>query len=63
VTKLWIGSGSVPAWTSSSPSTRTPVPRSNTIKLSSSVRTPTQTVLPPYLTVDGPGVAIEPRTP
>src|SRR5262249_51768636 len=40
-----------------------PVPASSTMQVSSASRTSTHTLLPPYRTVDGPGVGVEPRTP
>src|SRR4051794_31808653 len=53
----------VPRATSSDPSARMPVPASRTTAISSPSLTSTQEVLPPYVTVSGPGVAIEPRQP
>src|SRR5881227_2370428 len=44
------------------PRSRIPEPASRTM-ISPSARTSTQLVLPPYRTVPGPGVGIEPRTP
>src|SRR5437763_3817067 len=44
------------------PSSCAPVPQSSTISVSSA-RTSTHDVLPPYRTVPGPGLAIEPRVP
>ena len=49
--------------TSARPSTRAPVPQSNTTSVPPAERSSTQDVLPPYRTVDGPGAAIEPRVP
>src|SRR5690348_22052 len=46
-----------------SPSTRAPVPQSRTTNVPLDERTSMHDVLPPYRTVPGPGVAIEPRVP
>src|SRR6516225_4544795 len=46
-----------------SPSNRTPVPQSRITIVPLLVLTSTQDVLPPYRTVPGPGVAIDPRVP
>ena len=40
-----------------------PVPQSSTSSVPASVRTETHDVLPPYRTVVGPALAIEPRVP
>jgi hypothetical protein len=40
-----------------------PVPLSKMKNVSSFVRISTQAVLPPYRTVDGPGVGTDPRVP
>src|SRR6478672_2333877 len=45
------------------PSSRMPVPASRMISQSSSVRSSTQGVFPPYRTVLGPGLGMEPRVP
>src|SRR4051794_17830204 len=52
-----------PRRTRSSPSARMPVPASRTSAVSPSRSTSTQEVLPPYVTVSGPGVGNEPRQP
>ena len=49
--------------TSARPRTRAPVPQSNTTSVPRPERSSTHDVLPPYRTVDGPGVAMEPRVP
>ena len=48
---------------SARPSSRIPVPASRMMSQPSPVRSSTQGVLPPYRTVEGPGVGIEPRVP
>src|SRR5688572_7884566 len=48
---------------STTPSARAPVPQSSTSSVPPSVRTSTHEVLPPYRTVSGPGVGIDPRVP
>ena len=48
---------------SARPSSRMPVPASRMISQPSSVRSSTQGVLPPYRTVSGPGLGMEPRVP
>src|SRR5690349_25122739 len=45
------------------PSSRIPVPASRMMSQPSPVRSSTQGVLPPYRTVEGPGVGIDPRVP
>src|SRR4029078_7233317 len=45
------------------PSSRIPVPASRMISQPSSVRSSTQGVFPPYRTVLGPGLGMEPRVP
>src|SRR6478752_3365859 len=54
-----------PSWRSTRvrPSSRIPVPASRMINQPSPVRTSTQGVLPPYRTVLGPGLGMEPRVP
>src|SRR5262245_64925775 len=51
------------ASTSAWPSRRAPVPQSNTTSVPLPERSSRQEVLPPYRTVDGPGVGIDPRVP
>src|SRR5689334_12196978 len=48
---------------SARPSSRMPVPASRMISHPSSVRSSTQGVLPPYRTVLGPGLGMDPRVP
>src|SRR5215207_2653626 len=45
------------------PSSRAPVPQSNTTRVPASEISSTQDVLPPYRTVPGPGEAVDPRVP
>ncbi len=45
------------------PSSRMPVPASSTMSQSSAVRNSRHGVLPPYRTVELPGVGIDPRVP
>ena len=48
---------------SSTPSPWAPVPQSSTTTVPASERTSTHDVLPPYRSVDGPALAIDPRVP
>src|SRR3954469_12789553 len=45
------------------PSSRMPVPASRMMSQPSPVRSSTQGVFPPYRTVEGPGVGMDPRVP
>src|SRR5688572_12419123 len=45
------------------PSSRMPVPASSSTSAPVGVRTSTDGVFPPYRTVDGPGLGIDPRVP
>src|SRR5439155_1007273 len=61
VSSTWIVAGGCPI--RATPSVRSPVPASRTIRVSSPVSTSTQDVFPPYRSVSRPGVASEPRQP
>src|SRR6266852_6381466 len=56
-------SGRGTLWLRSMPSGRAPVPQSKMSRSPELVMSSTQRVLPPNRTVEGPGVAIDPRVP
>src|SRR6266496_6622450 len=60
---MWPFSGEIPLVTSAWPRPWAPVPQSSTTSVPPDDRSSTHEVFPPYRTVLGPGLAIEPRVP
>src|SRR6266571_4349895 len=60
---MWPFSGETPLVTSAWPRPWAPVPQSSSTSVPPDDRSSTHEVFPPYRTVLGPGLAIEPRVP